>query len=60
MSETIRARVKGGVLEPLEPLGEMVSGTILFSTRCATLQAAINVATVPDPDHQNNQPNILD
>jgi hypothetical protein len=27
---------------------------------CATLQAAINVATVPDPDHQNNQPNILD
>src|SRR5208337_5263416 len=30
------------------------------ATRCATLQAAINVATVPDPDHQNNQPNILD
>jgi hypothetical protein len=30
------------------------------ATRCATLQAAINVATVPDPDRQNNQPNILD
>ena len=30
------------------------------AARCATLQAAISVATVPDPDHQNNQPNILD
>jgi hypothetical protein len=26
----------------------------------ATLQAAINIATVPDPDHQNDQPDILD
>lgn len=26
----------------------------------ATLQAAINVATVPDPDHQNHQPDIVD